>query len=150
MHGSGRGEEEAAATQQGVAGRQIRWATVGRFGGIALAIIIGIASIPALLGSDRPPAIPPDVGLAPPPQTVQLAPPTDAPPASPAPAPQPGRSDRRLARRERPRERPLPRRERHPRERHRGHHLEQTPDQPAPVYSYSPPPSSSDNLGIEG
>jgi hypothetical protein len=61
-----------------MAGRQIRWASVGRIAAIAAAALAGIASLPALLGGDAPPPVPADVGLAPPPTTNPN--PTAAPP----------------------------------------------------------------------
>jgi hypothetical protein len=61
-----------------MAGRQIRWASVGRAAAIAAAVVVGIVSLPALLASDRPPPVPPDVGLATPPTADPI-------PANPAP-----------------------------------------------------------------
>jgi hypothetical protein len=130
---------------------------VGRAAGIGAAVVAGIISLPALLGSDRPPPVPPDVGLAPPPaEPVQAAVPP--PPAPPIRAPKrPGRGDHRLATRKRPRERSRPRRKRS--ERRDGSHRRSGPAQrdtaetaaaPAPpiyvppVYPYVPPPSSGE------
>src|SRR3954466_11680414 len=60
--------------QAEVAGRQIRWASVGRAAAVVAAAIAGIVSLPALLGSDAPPPVPADVGLAQAPLTTQPAP----------------------------------------------------------------------------
>jgi hypothetical protein len=54
--------------------------------GIAIAVIAGIVSLPALLGSDRPAPVPADVGLAPPPAEPV---PADVPAATPAAMPRP-------------------------------------------------------------
>jgi hypothetical protein len=59
---------------------------VGRAVGIAVAVLAGIISLPALLGSDRPPPVPADVGLAPPPAEPV---PGEVPAATPAAMPRP-------------------------------------------------------------
>jgi hypothetical protein len=130
-----------------MAGRRIRWASVGRAAAIALAVIGGLIALPALLGGGSPPPVPADVGLAPPPATAQLPPaPAVPPPALPVERPQ--------GKRDHGRERSLPRRARsHPERkrlhaRHRHHDNTEAPSAPAlpplsaaPTYSYVPPPS---------
>ena len=49
-----RGEDARHQPHRKVGGRQIRWQSVGRAAAIAAAVIAGIVSLPALLGSDRP------------------------------------------------------------------------------------------------
>ena len=61
---------------------------MGRALGIAVAVVAGIISLPALLGSDRPPPVPADVGLAPPPAEPV---PTHLPAATPAALPRPSK-----------------------------------------------------------
>src|SRR3954465_10718049 len=140
---------------RGMTGRQIRWGTVGRAAAVVAAAIAGIVSLPALLGSDAPPPVPPDVGLTPP---VASA------PMSPVPsAPVRPRAGHRLARHRQRRERSRDRRERsHPRPEHphgrrpdhrrNGDSTAAGPSGPIvtapPVYSYVPPPSS-EAFGIE-
>src|SRR5215204_6209442 len=68
------GEDRASGPQATMAGRQIRWPGVERVAVIGAAVIAAIAAFPALMGSDRPPPVPADVGLV---------------PLPPAPAPQP-------------------------------------------------------------
>jgi hypothetical protein len=118
-------------------------------GAIAAAVIAGIVSLPALLGSDRPPPVPPDVGLRPPPaQPVPaVVPPAPDPAASPRPgAPGRDRRDRRLAARKRRRERSR-RKHQRPRRRSRAHGADWSNAAPSPppyappVYSHVPPPS---------
>jgi hypothetical protein len=145
-----------------VAGLQIRWRSLGRAGAIAAAAIAGILSLPALLGGDRPPPVPADVGLAP----VQEAPPATATPvtkmaATPDRRASQGRHSRQGG--EHPhlrRERSHPRLERsHPRKQPRPRRVQphpaadDSPSHPAPsvpppsppasspAYSYVPPPS---------
>jgi hypothetical protein len=142
-----------------VGGRQIRWGSVGKAAAIVAAAIAGIASLPALLGSDRPPPVPPDVGLAPPPTSAPLQAPVTPPPARSTPPTPTRRDHHRLAKRKRDRERSHPRRERshpdrehpHPHRKHARHPHE--PDAPPvasppayapPVYSYVPPPSQGE------
>ena len=60
---------------------QLRWASVGRVAAIAAAVVAGVAGLPALLGSDRPPPVPADVGLAPPAEPADVV---QAPAAEPA------------------------------------------------------------------
>src|SRR3954463_9998393 len=72
-----------------VAGRQIRWSSVGRVAAVVAAAIAGIVSLPALLGSDAPPPVPPDVGITPAPVAATPAP-VEAP-TPPPPAPKPKR-----------------------------------------------------------
>jgi hypothetical protein len=117
-----------------MAGTQIRWRSVGRGAAIAAAVIAGIFSLPALLGNDKPPPVPPDVGLAPPAAAPQAA--AAPPPASSA---SPSRSSHhRMARRRPHRRRSHPRRQRsHTDRRHYTHH-DQPRATPAPS-SYSPP-----------
>jgi hypothetical protein len=72
-----------------MAGRQIRWPGVGRVAVIGAAVIAAIAALPALMGSDRPPPVPADVGLLPPPSAsapppAPLAPEVPSQPRSPA------------------------------------------------------------------
>jgi hypothetical protein len=144
-----------------MAGRQIRWQSVGRAAAVVAAVIAGIVSLPALLGSDKPPPVPADVGLVAP-----SAPPVPAPPptaTSPPPGPPaPQRSRHRLAKRNPARERSRPHRERsHPRRKrshlHSRRHSHRPDVTPAPVttatyappvYSYIPPPAP-DDFGIE-
>jgi hypothetical protein len=141
---------------EGVAGRQIRWRSVGRAAAIAAAAIAGIISLPALLGSDKPPPVPPDVGLRPAPAeptpaaTPQAAASPDTPPPA-VPKRAPG-NRHRLAERNRHREQSHPDRERrHPR--HQQHNPlpettpAPTPSYTPPVYSYVPPPPPE--FGIE-
>jgi site-specific DNA-cytosine methylase len=131
---------------------------VGRAAAIAAAVVAGIVSLPALLGSDRPPPVPPDVGLAAPPATDPVAadPARVEPPTAAAPKDRPGRH--RAARR-------------HPeshlvrthqsggkrsRQSHRGRQheaqpvAEAPPPHPAPTYVpapvYSPPPQPGEFL----
>jgi hypothetical protein len=70
-----------------MAGKQIRWQSVGRIAAVAVALIAAVAALPSLLGSDSPPPVPDDVGLVPPPidATAELPP----EPLSPAPPPIP-------------------------------------------------------------
>ena len=60
-----------------MSGRRIRWANAGRAAAIAAAVLAGLATLPALLGEDKPPPLPEDVGLA----GVAPAPPPPMPPA---------------------------------------------------------------------
>ncbi len=133
---------------------QIRWQSVGRAAAIAAAVIAGIVSLPALLGSDRPPPVPPDVGLRPAP-VASAPPPAPGPDPAPPAAPkrEPGVHHRLVKRRHRPH--PRPHRGR-PRPAHHGHSRPpQTAPPPVtaptyvpPVYSYVPPPPRSE-FGIE-
>ena len=68
------GESSRSAPQLGVAGRRIRWGTAGRAAAIGAAGIAAIFSLPALLGNDRPPPVPDDVGLVPPPAAAPTPP----------------------------------------------------------------------------
>jgi hypothetical protein len=105
---------------------------VGRAAAIGAAVIAGIVSLPALLGSDRPPAVPPDVGLTPRPAVDPIPAGAAAiePPAPPAPK---ERSvDRRPAKPHVVREHSA----RPKRSRHHGHHRER----PRPKASPPPPP----------
>jgi hypothetical protein len=131
-----------------MAGLQIRWRSVGRAAAIGVAVIAGIISLPALLGSDRPPPVPPDVGLtAPPAEPVPATVPP--PPASPMPAPKrSGRRDHRLAKEKKSSKRSRPGRKGSKRRNDPGRtHSDETVPAPAaliyspPVYSYVPPPS---------
>src|SRR5512139_724201 len=72
-----------------VAGR-VRWAKLGRVAAIAVAGVAGIAALPALLGGDRPPPVPADVGLTPAPIPTPQAPARRA-----EPTPRPPRATRR-------------------------------------------------------
>ena len=160
---SDRGEELGHPPQQRMTGRQIRWQSVGRAAAIVAAGIAGIASLPALLGSDKPRPVPPDVGLMSPPASAALPP----SPQSPAATPQSQASRRqsrastgrrphsRLAERRRRRrpDRHGAREERKPGHWHRGEGSDRgdvtPPPPPAPVapayspptYSYLPPPN---------
>ncbi|MGA8925251.1 MAG: hypothetical protein WB462_03415 [Solirubrobacterales bacterium] len=120
---------------------------MGRATAIAAAGIAGIVSLPALLGSDKPPSVPADVGLVQPPPSAPPPPPlTQA--ASPAPTAKSRRTRRRQAGRRGPREHPHPLGEHpHPRNHHHAHGVRRTPaasPSPStaspPVYSYVPPP----------
>jgi hypothetical protein len=124
---------------------------VGRAAAIAAAVIAGIASLPALLGSDRPPPLPADVGLVPPPQAADAA--VAAPAARPAAGdrvkPRADHPDLALAADRRSRSHGRRRKRTHPPRHAR-------PAQPAPAisaqpssaappaYSYVPPPSSGE------
>jgi len=127
-------------------GRQIRWSSVGRAAAIAAAAIAGVAALPALLGGDRPPPVPADVGLVPPPAGS----PVTAPAGPPAPDPATRAHRHRPAKLSRHVPRSSPRR---PAKRRHGAVLRpSTPSLPVPAppaYSYALPPSG-DNLGIEG
>jgi hypothetical protein len=126
-----------------VKGSQIRWASVGRVAAIVAAALAGIASLPALLGGDAPPPVPPDVGLAPPPVAAASIPGADASPPVPAAKP----AKRRRGHRHAPR--PTSHRAGHGR-RHRRHHGHATDGAtseapsaiygPAPLYSPAPAP----------
>jgi hypothetical protein len=117
-------------------------------GAIALAAIAGIAALPALLGGEKPPPMPPDVGLIRP----AAAPPTAAvPPPAPVPKPSPVEEPpRQPARRLAGKPSHEPRRS----GRHRRRHHQRSPDPPAPpvpssssappVYSYVPPPHNGE------
>src|SRR4051794_11994308 len=133
-----------------MAPRQIRWGTLGRVLAVVAAAVAGIVSLPALLGSDSPPPVPADVGLAPAPTTASQSPLIPQSPSMP-----PARPRRRLAHRSRVRERthPPPKRS-HP-HRNQGRHDAQppsgpasVPSYPAPVYSYVPP-SRHEDFGFE-
>jgi hypothetical protein len=106
---------------------------VGRAVGIAVAVVAGIISLPALLGSDRPPAVPADVGLAPPPAEPV---PADVPATTPAAMPRPPK--RAKGGRQHRRKRSHPRH--HP---HRDAPEAAVPPSTSaytpPVYSYIPP-----------
>ena len=116
---------------------------MGRIAAIAAAAIVGIASLPALLGGDAPPPVPADVGVAPPatgapPAPPPVAPVVVAPPSDDAPAPP------RLAKRRRAREPAHPLKERTRPRHHRPQEVDPAPPPPVhnpPVYSYVPPPS---------
>src|SRR2546423_1240045 len=60
-----------------MAGRQIRWRSVGRAAAGAAAVIAGVISLPALLRSDKTPPVPADVGLAPTPASAPVASPAE-------------------------------------------------------------------------
>jgi hypothetical protein len=136
-----------------MAGRQIRWQSVGRVAAIAAAVIAGIVSLPALLGSDKPPPVPSDVGLAPPSASA----PAHASLSNPAPKGDRGGSGdfvrhiRKKSPRDRSSDRPK-RRHVHPHARQR--RPSESPAPPSlpvpapPVYSYVPPPTP-DQFGIE-
>jgi hypothetical protein len=115
--------------------RQIRWASVGRVAAIVAAAIAGILSLPALLGGDAPPPVPPDVGL------------TQAPiPAAPPAAPQPPAPQSRKQP-EPPHSRSRPRPVRRPHHHHPTHAAAGTVTAiPAPAYvpSYPPAPQPSE------
>jgi hypothetical protein len=132
-----------------VGGRQIRWQTAGRAAAIAIAVLAGIISLPALLGSDRPPPVPADVGLAPPPEEpVPVRVPAATSAATSRPPKQAKDGRRRLTGRQprpdRPRPRRSHRRRSHPR---RSRHQDapeavvppSTSTYTPPVYSYVPP-----------
>jgi hypothetical protein len=70
-----------------VAGRQIRWASLGRVAAIAAAVLAAIVSLPALLGGERPPPVPGDVGLVPSPSVAATEPALPAPAAATAEPP---------------------------------------------------------------
>jgi hypothetical protein len=143
-----------------MAGRQIRWRSAGRAAAIAVAVIAGIISLPALLGSDRPPPVPDDVGVAPPSAdvgSVRAALPKPAPKADPGgtgalfrhirkKSPRRPSSDGSKHRRSHEAPQRSHARRRHPDESHPAPSL---PVPAAAVHSYTPQPSS-DNLGIEG
>jgi hypothetical protein len=129
---------------------QLRWASVGRAVAIAAAVIAAIAGLPALLGSDRPPPVPADVGLATVDPTDVWLPPDPAPvsdaaaartPSSAYAKPSPKPAKRRPAKGGRP--------ERHARRRG-GERAERRPGAAAPAPSvqavspaYLPAPSYS-------
>ncbi len=132
---------------------------MGRVAAIVAAAIAGIASLPALLGSDAPPPVPPDVGLTPPANSAPLPasgePPLLSPSSTAKPHPRhhgPGRDSRAHAHPRRANAHPLPeqahprREQAHPRPDHRhreeGERGEPSPPAytPAPAY---PNPSSS-------
>jgi hypothetical protein len=127
-----------------MAGRQIRWMSLGKVVAIAAAAIVGIVSLPALLGSDAPPPVPPDVGLSPAPvATVPL--PAQRSAGLPPVAPKPRPAKHPLARHERVRERPHPHRER-PHDHHKADNTRAPPTtlpptSSSPVYSQAPPPA---------
>jgi hypothetical protein len=114
--------------------RQIRWASVGRVATIVAAVIAGVLSLPALLGGDAPPPVPPDVGLTPSPVATAVPPP--AQPTVPQRVPKPHH-------RKPPRPKLV---KRTPARRHDHHHKSSPPDvaalPPVPTYvpSYAPPP----------
>ena len=124
---------------------------MGRAVAIAAAVVAGIVSLPALLGSDRPPPVPSDVGLAPPPATDPVAadPARVGPPTAAAPKDRPGRHH--TARRD-PAESHLVRthqggkrsRQSHPGREHAAQPVAEPSPPPAPTYVpapiYSPPP----------
>jgi len=135
--------------QAEVAGRQIRWASVGRAAAVVAAAIAGIVSLPALLGSDAPPPVPADVGLAQAPLTTQPAPVKARATPPRASRPKPLRpTGNRLAQR-RPRHRLAHRRppHHHLHHAHASHDHASTPSAPAqapspayiPAPAYSPP-----------
>src|SRR5262245_52164389 len=112
-----------------MAGRQIRWPSVGRAAAIGLAVVAAIAALPALLGSGSPPPVPDDVGLAPRPPIAVSAP--VAAPRPPEPKKTPPVKPRRRIREH------AVRRPRNPRRRHESTVV------PTPVYvppiAYTPP-----------
>jgi hypothetical protein len=143
----------------GMRGRQIRWGSVGRAAAIAAAAIAGIVSLPAVLGSDKPPPVPADVGLAPQPQArVPVAGPAEPALPNPASKAHPGGSGEffRHIRNNSPKGRRLgrkaPNRRRSSKVSHpRAEHAPPTPPPPSspvpaspPVYSYVPPASSGE------
>jgi hypothetical protein len=115
---------------------------VGRAAAIAAAVVAGIVSLPALLGSDRPPPVPPDVGLTPPPAPDPVpAEPSPLEPPIPA-APEEGAAPPRTAKHHLVREKRA-RGSRSGHQRGRGHHQPQrpaTPPAPQTTPSYLPPP----------
>ena len=134
-------------------GRQIRWARVGRIAAIAAAGVLGIASLPALLGGDAPPPVPPDVGLAPPISAISTTPIAQPSVTPAAPSLKAGKQDprrhlhgrRRGAKSHPPRHKlskhpvPAPRRDRHE---HPDKPDDQVSDAPAPPISVASPPYS--------
>jgi len=128
-----------------VAGRQIRWASLGRVAAIAAAVLAAIVSLPALLGGERPPPVPADVGLAPPAVAEPVAPAvmpaeTSQPVANPEHLQPKGKNrlrkrDANTGRREQPR-RDL----RSPHRKHRNEGGEQVARAPAPAPTYVPAP----------
>jgi hypothetical protein len=76
VRGPRAGERTAPRSLTGrMTGRRIRWGSLVRLAAVAAAVLAGLAVLPALLGSDEPPPLPEDVGLA------EVAPP--APPEAP-------------------------------------------------------------------
>src|SRR5215211_5137769 len=125
-----------------MAGRQIRWGTVGRVAAVVAAAIAGIASLPALLGNDAPPPLPSDVGLTPPPVST----PAVVPHMPPTAVSRPQREHHRQSGRARDPGRSHPRRERTHQGADQRARRGATPTASAipsyspPVYSYVPPP----------
>jgi hypothetical protein len=129
---------------------------VGRAVAIAAAVVAGIVSLPALLGSDRPPPVPPDVGLAPPEAADPI--PANSVPVEPATAggqkDRPGRhhpARRHPARSHLVREhqgRGKRSRQSHPGRQHEDQPVAEASPPPAPAYVpapiYSPPPQSGE------
>jgi hypothetical protein len=130
-----------------VTGSQIRWASVGRVAAIVAAAIAGIASLPALLGGDAPPPVPPDIGLAPLPIAAAPIPGADASP--PAPAAKPTKRRHRHRHERRPTHRSAGHRSAGHARRQRGHREHaahgETSEAPSAIYGpaplYVPPPS---------
>jgi len=142
-----------------MAGRQIRWRSVGRAAAVAAAVIAGIISLPALLGSDKPPPVPADVGLAPTPASAPVASPAEPVDPNAATKTDPDGSGKFL--RDRRRNSPRRRLATEGKNRGRSHsrregpHPDSKPDhrpdpappppslpvQSPPAYSYVPPPS---------
>jgi hypothetical protein len=132
-----------------MAGRQIRWPSVGRAAAIGLAVIAAIAALPALLGSDGPPPVPEDVGLVPPPVPVGAEAPE---PLGPEPPPLPVKRAGNVGREARPQagSGSPAQKGRSPQEKRPADDGESEvaaePVCPAPVYS---PPASSGEFQIE-
>jgi hypothetical protein len=68
-------EKRYPGPQESVSGRQIRWASLGRALAIGAIVLLGVISLPSLLGGGSPPPLPKDVGLA---QAPPPAPPVPA------------------------------------------------------------------------
>jgi hypothetical protein len=137
-----------------MAGRRIRWASAGKLAAIGAAAVIGIASLPALLGGDAPPPVPADVGLVPPPPTNSVPTAVPSAPMTPATPPRAAHRDhhRDLALADRRRDHDDRKRDHSGKDRDRGGAVNKTaPPTPTvtvtppayarpPVYSYVPPP----------
>jgi hypothetical protein len=118
-----------------------------------VAVIAGIVSLPALLGSDKPPPVPPDVGLTPTPATVAAPAVEELPNKAPTAGPGGRGKFFRHTRKNSPRRRSS-RGQRHERTHRSARHSharqgnsERTYAPPSlpvfspPVYSYVPPPT---------
>jgi len=126
---------------------------VGRVVAVAAAAIAGILSLPALLGSEAPPPVPADVGLAPSPASVEAT--ADPAPRNPAPKADPGPSGElfRHTRKKSARRATADTKPRHPahgRPKRRGSTIQTSSPPslpvPAPVYI---PPAAAEHFGFE-